>query len=959
MSRPFVVCGLIACAWSGASAQDPMRPWLHWRTLSTPNYRFHYPRELEEWTRATAAHVESIDSSIVALVGYTPPRPVDVVVDDPYGIANGYALPFIDHPVSVWWASPPDPRSDVGNYRTWGDMLATHELTHVAHLVRPSRNPWQRQLWSSLPAYLGPIARKAPRWVYEGYATYIEGRISGTGRPNNAWRPAILRQWAIEGRLPTYGQLSNWGDYDGGEFAYLGGSAFLDWLAERNGDSTLVQVWRRMTARIVRGFDAAFAGVYGDAPATLYGRHAAELTRDAMAAKAALERAGLVQGVLVQHLLWGTGDPAISPNGERLAIALRNRDEPARIVIWRTAPEQEDTASIRRRIDAQKRDPQDVPDHRVYPVVKKALKTLPASNGRAYSQPRWLPDNKRLIVTRWTVRADGTLGPDLYIWDPDSDEVHRLTHGAGALGADPSPFGGTALATRCRAGHCDVVSVDLQRGRITTILSGDPERSYYRPRFSPDGKRFAASVSVGGRWRVFTADIDGTNMRMVDPDDGANRYDVDWMRSGDALVMVSDLGGIPNLETISLAGGGPRTLTRVTGAAVAPELNPADGSIWFLSMHSRGFDVRRLAADGPRADSVVAIDAAQFGYAGVARSELHVPAAAPTRASRAYGAGPRHMRWVPGAFYSADGAGAFVSVFTGDIVGRLNATFTAGGGEDGTVRGGSLRAAWRFVRPTIEVGIHAFEHEPSLGRNPQPAADSLDAGILESVLAASLSRQGEGWFTRGRVGVAAGTFDPTLGGTHVRRGEFAELAMNLRQMTGASGVVERFRIHATEGRTRDNYVRILGSAALETVGSQSFPIELATTFGRITGQPHPFDDFTVGGALSPVGDSSVFSQRIAFAAYPTATAVGHAVFAWRAALPLQTWTLFYAGAGTGDDLDVITRWYRAIGLDMRYALPPVPAAFAPRIESRGGITYALDPPMRRRVAVFLEMQVQP
>ena len=260
-SRPFLVCAATIAACGPLHAQDPVRPWLDWRTVTTQNYRFHFPRDLEEWTRATAAHVESIDSSIVALVGYAPNRPIDVVVDDPFSIANGYALPFIDRPVSVWWATPPDPRNDIGNFRTWGDMLATHELTHVAHLARPSRNPLNRAIWATLPANMGPIALKSPRWVYEGYATYIEGRISGTGRPNNVWRPAILRQWAIEGHLPTYSQLSAWSDYQGGEFAYLGGSAFLEWLAHRAGDSSLVFVWRRLTARIPRTFDAAFAGV--------------------------------------------------------------------------------------------------------------------------------------------------------------------------------------------------------------------------------------------------------------------------------------------------------------------------------------------------------------------------------------------------------------------------------------------------------------------------------------------------------------------------------------------------------------------------------------------------------------------------------------------------------------------------------------------------------------------------
>lgn len=954
-----MLAAIVAGASRPAAAQDPIRPWLDWRTMSTRNYEFHFPRDLEAWTRATAERVESIDSAIVALVGYSPSRPVQVVVDDPYAIANGYALPFVDRPVSVWWASPPDPRSDIGDYRTWGEMLATHELTHIAHLTRPSRNPFQRQLWASLPANLGPIARKAPRWVFEGYATTIEGRITGTGRPHNAWRPAILRQWAIEGHLPTYGQLSGWGDFEGNSFAYLGGSAFLEWLGRREGDSSFVLVWRRMTARITRSFDASFAGVYGDAPATLYGLYTAALTRDAMEAKAALERAGLVQGTLVQHLSWGTGDPAISPSGEKLAITVRRRDRPSSVVVWRTAPEPEDTAQVRRRIDAQKRDPQDVPDRRFYPIPKKALKTLPAKNGRPFGQPRWL-DNRRVLLTRWTPRADGTLRPDLYIWDTDSDDVRRVTHGAGLVDPDPRPDGSSAIATRCHAGQCDVVSVDLARKHVTQVLDGSPERSYYRPRYSADGSRFAAAVSDGGRWRVVVAGADGSNPHVVGPDDGANRYDAVWL-AADSLLVVSERGGIPNLEVMDVASGSTRTLTRVTGAAVAPELNRSDGSIWFLTLHSRGWDVRRLArgAGVAVADSAVSVMADRFGFAGLRPAVQRVPAVGPVSATRAYGSGPRHQRWIPGAFSSGDGAGAFLAVFSGDIVGRLNAILTAGFGEAGTVRGADLRAAWRYPRPAIEAGIHGFVHYPSEGRNAQPFADSLDASLLQSVLALSTDRGGDGWYVRARLGAAAGTLQPALGPSYTRRLEFGEVALRLNQASGSRGMVERLRLHVSHGRTRGDWGRVLGSLEILTSGRDAFPLELGATLGATRSTPHPFDLFTVGGAAPPGSDSSIMSQRYPMPMFPTGIARGKALLAWRVALPADRWTLFYTGASVAPNVDEFRRWVRAIGAEMRYALPPVPVAFSPRITSRGGVAYTLDQPFRRRVRLYLEMQMQP
>ena len=66
---------------------------------------------------------------------------------------------MLDRPITVWWATPPSPRSDISGFNSWGELLAVHELTHVAHLTRPTRNPFQRMLWSLSPAELGPVAQ--------------------------------------------------------------------------------------------------------------------------------------------------------------------------------------------------------------------------------------------------------------------------------------------------------------------------------------------------------------------------------------------------------------------------------------------------------------------------------------------------------------------------------------------------------------------------------------------------------------------------------------------------------------------------------------------------------------------------------------------------------------------------------------------------------------------------------
>ncbi|OYV71550.1 MAG: hypothetical protein B7Z72_06700, partial [Gemmatimonadetes bacterium 21-71-4] len=570
-----------------------------------------------------------------------------LVIDDPHNLPNGFTLPFIDSPVIAFWPVPPTPRQAIGNVRTWGEMLSVHEFAHVAHLARPSRNPLDRLAWALTPVDIGPLVRRLPRWAIEGYATYVEGQVTGSGRPNGAWRAAVLRQWALEGRLPTYAQLSDWGAFEGRDFAYLAGSAFLEWLARQQGDSSLVYVWRRATARVERPFDEAFAGVFGDSPRVMYGRFAAQLTAQATDVERALAAQGVVDGHMVAHLDWATGDPALSPDGQRVAIVLRSGAEPPRTVVWPTETPPPDTAATRRRRAMLARDPEDVAARQFYPAPRTPIATLPAVDGRGFVDPRFFRDGRRVLVSHLTAQANGTLRPDLYIWDTARGGVRRITHDAAIQDADPSPDGRTAVATRCAAGSCDVVRVDLESGRVTTLLAGSPDRSYFRPRFSPDGTRFVVSASTNGHWALLIADRDGGRPSTLGPADDADRYDATFTPAGNALVYTSDRGGMINLAEFNFTTRAEQTLTRVTGAAVAPAVDPVDGSVWFLSLHAGGYDLRRLPRHTTTAVTAPDI-VGRFGAAAppVPRERNAMPIN-PVAGPTPYGLGPRHTRYLP------------------------------------------------------------------------------------------------------------------------------------------------------------------------------------------------------------------------------------------------------------------------------------------------------------------------
>lgn len=930
---------------------------------------------MRAWALDLTRRLEAERDAVVALVENRPARRVTVIVEDPAAVGNGFAIPLIDAPTIFLWPTPPGPADDIGDFRIWGELLSSHEFAHIAHLTRPSRNPWQRTIWRLLSVDLGPIARRSPRWLYEGYATYVEGKVTGSGRPNSVARAAVLSEFALEGKLPTYAQLDGTRGYEGGAMAYLAGSAFLEWLIARSGAESLPHLWRRMTARADRGFVDAFAGVFGGPPDELYGRFSAELTFSALTFARSLRASGVDTGQTVQRLASYTGAPAISRDGRLLAITLRSEDRPARVVVWHTGRGPEDSAAAAARRRLIERDSEDVAAVPFAPAPKVPVATLVAADGRPYDSPRFLADGRQLLVIRDEPLADGALRPDLFLWDRTTGHVRRITHGAGIQSADPTPDGRAAIGIRCDAGLCGLVRIDLATGRIRVLLPGTPTLQYYRPRVAPDGRSVVVSVhdstAPSGHWRLEDASLDSLAVgrsltRAIGPDDGANRYQAAFLPSGDSVVAVSDAGGMLHIDVIDLTTGVARAIAASVGGLSAPEPSPSDTSVYFLSVYAKGRTLNQVnllragAEEPPPALRLPLMGEAPVRLLSDSSTQEAAPRVAP------YGIGPRAFRLLPGGAIAADGRYATLALANTDPVARLGVTLQGALGDPGTWRGAALAGAWRGLpeldgRLTLDGSVFAIAQHPSRESAGSFVATTFGARALDAdYRGAELSIDNARSLSWGadvaRLGASAGSLALDDGPGRARTLGFVAYAADDYFARGDAYVDGRLRADGALGETEGTGWRRVRAGLSIGAGTQLFGIRAGITGGVVGRDAPAFEQFAAGGGEAPLTDSLLLSQRFSSPALPLGIAGGPALLDYRIATDGEGPLLYYEGLSAGSS---IRTWHRLVGLDWRTAVPSLGFVRLPTAFLSAGAAYSLSVPYKYKLRGYIGVRYAP
>ncbi|MEO0813626.1 MAG: hypothetical protein AAFY60_12240, partial [Myxococcota bacterium] len=323
-----VVFSLLAfvLVWNAPREAQAYAPWIDWRTLTTPNFRVHYPVGYYDDAQHFGRSAEVAFEELVMRLGWRPDTPIEVVLNDDTDSPNGFARSLPYNLIGVN-AVAPDDLSVLNDYDDWRYLLMAHELVHVIHI----------DTIQGFPAFLNAVFGRQfvpnailPRWFIEGMAVYYESDMTSAGRLRSRFFDMMLRMHSLEERFMSLGEVTGFPQrWPQGTAWYLYGGHFVQYMVEQYGED----IFRQMNFDY--GDDIVPYGVNVTASRTMrktYPEMYADFRKargdsDAQVLRA-VEEKGRVEGRRITFTAQETGTPRYGPDGELYFMARPIDDRP-------------------------------------------------------------------------------------------------------------------------------------------------------------------------------------------------------------------------------------------------------------------------------------------------------------------------------------------------------------------------------------------------------------------------------------------------------------------------------------------------------------------------------------------------------------------------------------------------------------------------------------------------------
>ncbi len=189
--------------------QNP--PGINWKYIDTTHYRVIFPEELTETAQRIANTAEYLYEPVSKTLEVKPKR-IDLILTNQSVISNGYVA--LAPRRTEWWSTAP--QSSLIGTGDWYNLLASHELRHVAQFEKLNSGFTKvAGLFFGETGQMIASIFSVPLWFFEGDAVCSETALSNTGRGRMPEFDMEIRSLLLSGIKYSYYK------------AYLG--SYKDW----------------------------------------------------------------------------------------------------------------------------------------------------------------------------------------------------------------------------------------------------------------------------------------------------------------------------------------------------------------------------------------------------------------------------------------------------------------------------------------------------------------------------------------------------------------------------------------------------------------------------------------------------------------------------------------------------------------------------------------------------------